>query len=119
MGLCARNETREQDLMTQGRCADRPWSRLRGLMGAAPLDEGQGLWIKPCNGIHTCWMRFALDVVYLDRELQVVALDVAMPPWRFGRIRRGAHSVLELPPGAIAATGTQVGDQIALIHLAE
>lgn len=110
----AHNATRSSALMTRGRVADRLWARVRGLMGARPLEAGQGLWITPCNGIHTFGMRSALDVVFLDRELRVVELVQAMPPGRVGRIVRGARSVLELPPGAIAATGTALGDQIEL-----
>jgi uncharacterized protein len=86
-------------------------------MGARPLGPGEGLWIVPCNGIHTFGMRFALDVVFLDREGSVVALEETMPPWRVGRIYRRAHSVLELPTGTIASSGTQIGDRIAIERL--
>ena len=114
MTLRAKNVTRDRELMTQGRCADRPWSRLRGLMGIKSLEEGQGLWIVPCNGIHSFGMRFPFDAVFLSRDLEVVALIEEMPPWRLGRIYRGAHSVIELPAGTIRATGTELGDRITL-----
>lgn len=110
----AHNATRSTVLMARGRVADRLWARVRGLMGARPLEAGQGLWITPCNGIHTFWMGFPLDVVFLNRQMEVVAVQEAMPPWRVGRIVRGASSVLELPSGAIAATGTEPGDRIEL-----
>ncbi len=119
MALIAHNATRERDLMTQGLTADRPWSRVRGLIGCAPLKEGQGLWITPCNGIHMLFMSFAIDAVYLDRERRIVALDADMAPWQLGRFIRGAHSVLELPAGTIAATGTEVGDQLILTRVSE
>ena len=108
------NMTKGCDLVTDGKAADRVWSRVRGLIGVKSLGEGQGLWITPCNGIHTFFMRIPLDVLYLNAELQVVALDEAMPPWRFGRFHRGAKSVVELPSGTIATTGTEVGDQLSL-----
>ena len=57
-------------------------------------------------------MRFPIDVVYVSRKNIVVALDEAMAPWRFGRIRRGSRYVVELPAGTIAATGTEVGDTL-------
>lgn len=119
MALIALNATRERHLITHGRVADRPWSRVRGLIATAPLKEGQGLWITPCNGIHMLFMSFAIDAVYLDRELCVVALEADMTPWRLGHFVRGAHSVLELPAGTIAATGTEVGDQVVLTRVPE
>jgi uncharacterized membrane protein (UPF0127 family) len=100
--------------MSQGRVADRPWSRLRGLIGTPSLKPGEGLWITPCNGIHMWFMSCALDIVYLDRNLAVLALDPDMAPWRTGRFVKGGRSVLELPAGTIASTGTSVGDRIAL-----
>jgi len=110
----ARNENRQCDLMNQGRIADRPWSRVRGLIGSLSLSPGQGLWITPCNGIHMMFMSFPIDVVYLGSDLRVVGLDEDMRPWRLGRFVRGAQSVIELPAGTIASSGTAIGDQIAL-----
>jgi len=112
--LQATNVSKGSDLMYQGWSADRPWSRMRGLIGHPPLTPGQGLWISPCNGIHTLFMSFPIDVVYLNGALKVVALESGMAPWKVGRFVRGARSVLELPTGAIAATLTEVGDQIDL-----
>ncbi len=73
--LIARNDTRGCVLMDQGRSADRPWSRMRGLIGSEQLVPGQSLWITPCNGIHMLFMSFPIDVVYLDKRLVVVAVD--------------------------------------------
>lgn len=106
------NMSRGQTLVTKGRVADGFLSRLRGLIGHQPLEEGEGLLIVPCNSIHTHFMGFPIDVVYVDRSLKVVAIDHAMKPWRFGRVRRGARFVIELPAGSIAARGTQQGDQL-------
>jgi len=112
--LRATNVTRGLVLVSDGRKADRPWSRVRGLIGSAPLVTGDGLWIVPCNGIHTWFMSFPIDAVYLDRDSVVVAVDEGMAPWRIGHFVKGARSVLELPAGTIGATGTQVGDRIIL-----
>lgn len=106
------NLTRNAPLVTAGRVADGFWSRLRGLMGAAGLAGGEGLLIVPCNSIHTHFMRFPIDVVYVSRDLHVVHVDRAMAPWRFGRIHRAARFVVELPAGA--AAGTEVGDTLAV-----
>jgi uncharacterized membrane protein (UPF0127 family) len=106
------NLTRSQALVSAGRVADGFWTSLRGLIGHRPLARGEGLIIVPSNSIHTHFMGFPIDVLYVDKALQVVGIDQDMAPWRFGRIHRRAHFVIELPAGTIAATGTQVGDQL-------
>lgn len=106
------NLTQGQTLVAAGRVADGYWSRLRGLIGSKPLEVGEGLLIVPCNSIHTHFMGFAIDVLYVDKAQQVVAIDHEMAPWRFGKIHRGARFVVELPAGTAAVTGTQVGDQL-------
>ncbi len=105
------NLTRSTILVSAGRVADGFWSRFVGLMGAAGLDAGEGLLLTRCNSIHTHFMRFPIDVLYVSRALEVVHVDRAMAPWRFGRIHRGSHFVVELPAGA--AKGTEVGDMLA------
>jgi len=94
------------------RCAvaDNPWTRLRGLLGRSGLDPDEGLLIRPTNSIHMFFMRFAIDAVFVDRELRV--LDVrTVAPWR-AAARRGSKAVLELPEGA--AAGLRVGEQLTL-----
>ena len=108
------NTTRGTDLMRGGRVADNAWTRLVGLLGGAGLDPGEGLLIVPCSSIHMFFMRFAIDAVYLNRDLEVVGLDTDLRPWRIGGFYRGARYVLELPVGAIAASDTQVGDRVAV-----
>ncbi len=107
-----RNLTRDALLADRCRIADSYWPRLIGLMGAKSLEAGEGLLIQPCNAIHTHFMRFPIDVLYVSREDKVVAIDESMTPWRFGRIHRGVRYVVELPAGTIAATGTEVGDMV-------
>jgi hypothetical protein len=108
----AENVTRGRTLATRVGVADRPLARLRGLIGHAPLQAGEGLLIEPCSGIHTFFMGFTIDVVFLDAEGFVVAALGAVAPWRMTRIYPSAAAVLELPPGAIAASGTVAGDRI-------
>lgn len=112
-GLQARNLTRGSDVAARVRHADRPWSRLWGLLGRASLARDEGLLLTPCTSIHTFFMRFAVDVLYLDRDHVVVKAVRALRPFRLSACLRGAHSVLELPVGAIEASGTQTGDQLA------
>jgi uncharacterized membrane protein (UPF0127 family) len=87
-------------------------ARTRGLMGAARLPPGQALLLEGDNAIHTCFMGFPIDVAFLDRHGTVVHLIHQLPPWRVSRIVWQARSVLELPTGVLARTGTGVGDRL-------
>lgn len=82
-------------------------------MGRRDLPFGAGLHIVPCNSIHTFFMRIPIDVAFLDRDHKVVKLLAAMPPWRASSIYFKAHSVLELPAGVFAGSGTREGDRLA------
>lgn len=110
------NQTRQVYLATELALADTHWTRLRGLLGASDQEfrGGRGLWITPCRGVHTLAMRFAIDVVYLDREGSVVHLEQNLPPWRFAPVRLQAASVIELPCQTVASTETAVGDKIVI-----
>src|ERR671935_1470608 len=78
--------------------ADKPLTRLRGMLGRKEPAPGEGLLLKPTAAIHTCFMRFPIDVVFLDADLRVVGVTTGLKPWR-GAVRRGARSVLELRAG--------------------
>lgn len=106
------NATRDTTLATAAWRADNPGTRLVGLLGRARLSPGEGLHILPCTSIHTWFIRFPIDVLYLDKEGRVVKALHAMSPFRFSWGARGARSVLELPGGTITATQTGVGDQL-------
>lgn len=105
-----RNVSRNRVLGRAVRKADSFWLRLRGLMFRRPLAEGEGLWIEPCNAVHTHFMRFPIDVIFLDRQHVVVHVIPAMAPWRFSPVIRQAMAVLELPAGA--SQGTAPGDRL-------
>jgi uncharacterized membrane protein (UPF0127 family) len=107
-----KNLTREQTVVTACKVADNGWTRFRGLIGHAPLEQGDGMLIVPCSSIHTHFMGFAIDVLYVDRDLKVVGIDANLKPWRFGHFYKRVRFVVELPPGTVAATDTQVGDQL-------
>jgi hypothetical protein len=83
-------------------------------MGRPPLVPGEGLVLLGENSIHTFFMRFPIDVLYLDGDRQVMRLQRAMPPWRIGPLVRGCRYIVELPPGTLERTGTEVGDSILL-----
>ena len=87
------------------RRADGFLARLKGLMFERSIGPDTGLWINRCNAIHTFFMRFPIDVIFLDRDLKVVKLCPNAPPYRLGPFCRGAASVLEFASGFIARTG--------------
>ena len=88
--------------------------RMRGLLGRSELPEGDALLIAPCASIHTLFMRFRIDVVFLSRELRVVRAISGLHPWRATRFHRGAAMAVELPEGTVARTGTREGDVLEL-----
>jgi uncharacterized membrane protein (UPF0127 family) len=94
--------------------ADTIWARLRGLMGRRGLEPGEGLLLRPAGSVHTCFMRFPIDVVFMTAELEVVAVSAAVKPWR-ARARRGARAALELPAGTAHAAGLRAGDRLTLV----
>ena len=90
-------------------------NRLRGLLGRSELPPGEGILLRPAGSIHTAFMRFPIDVVFLDRDLHVLAIEPDVPAWR-SRGRRGATAVLELAAGECARRGLAVGDRLLLGH---
>jgi uncharacterized membrane protein (UPF0127 family) len=93
--------------------ADRPHTRLRGLLGRVGLGAGEGLLIRPTSAIHTFFMRFPIDVVFVDRTGVVLEVVPELPPWRFAG-RRGAKCALELRAGEAEARGIRPGDRLRL-----
>ncbi|MBI5521370.1 MAG: DUF192 domain-containing protein [Desulfarculus sp.] len=102
------NLTRPGQVAGRARAAVSLGQRMRGLLGSRGLGPGQGLWISPCRQVHTFFMRFAIDVVFLDRGQRVVGVCRDLPPWRLSPWRWTAASALEL--GAGAARDIAVGD---------
>ena len=91
--------------------ADHALSRLRGLLGRDSLPAGEGILLRPAGSVHTAFMRFPIDVVFLDRELTITAVVPELRPWRTAG-RRGSKAVLELPAGEAARRGLGVGDRL-------
>lgn len=91
--------------------ADTSAKRRTGLLKHTGLAEGEGLWIKPCEGVHTFFMKFPIDVVFVSKSKKVLKVRPNMVRSRVALCLR-AHSVLELPSGTLKATGTAKGDQL-------
>jgi hypothetical protein len=109
--FCVTNQTRNTVLATCMEVADSAAKRNKGLLGRERLVPGEGLWIIPCESVHTFWMRFPIDLVYLDRKKRIRKLKSSVPAWRLSACLR-AHSVIELPAGSIRQTQTQIGDTL-------
>lgn len=105
------NLTRGAILATSLEVADTSPKRSKGLLGRKGLAPGGGLWISPCESVHTFFMQFPIDLVYLDRKNRVRKTRAAVPPWRLSACLT-AYSILELPAGTIRDTQTQPGDQV-------
>ena len=93
------------------RIAKDPWTRMRGLLGRRRLDDGEGILLRPASSVHTWFMQFPIDVVFLDRELLVLRVVSGLGPWRAAG-RRGAAAVLELAAGECTVRGVGVGDRL-------
>lgn len=109
--LSVMNADRQAEIGNHIEVADTAAGRNKGLLGRSGLMSGEGLWIVPCEAVHTFAMKFAIDLVYLDRRRRVLKVRSRVGPARISACLR-AHSILELPPGVIAATGTQPGDRL-------
>ena len=93
--------------------ADSMWKRMRGLLGRAGMAADEGMRFEPASSLHMLFMRFAIDVVYVDRNERVVKLVRNFRPWRFSWAR-GARTAYELPVGSIDRSGVAVGDLLEL-----
>ena len=87
-------------------------SRLRGWMGVRHHDAGAGLWLEPCNAVHTFFMRFPVDILYLARDGTILALREGVKPWRLSAPVWRARAVLELPAGHARAQGLATGRRV-------
>jgi len=110
------NQTRQNFLATDVRVANTHLQRLMGLMGSprSSLHTGSALWIQPCHGVHTMFMRYPIDVVFLDRDCRVVKLEENVRPWRVTPVVVESATVLELPAHTVFNTGTKVGDLLEI-----
>jgi uncharacterized protein len=93
--------------------ADTPFTRMRGLLGKSDLPVEEGVLLRPAGSVHTFFMRFAIDAVFLDRDLRVVGVAERLRPWRAAG-RRGAKAVLELAAGEVARRDLAEGDVLEL-----
>ena len=113
MALIARNVDTGAVVADLVAVADTRATRAVGLLNRTGFERGEGLWIVPSRGVHTCWMRFAIDMVALDGAGIVIDRVTNLKPWRVRLPRRGTAGVLELPVGTLSRSGTDIGHRIA------
>lgn len=112
--LVARNLDTGELLANRVTVASRRVERAIGLLKHDSLAPGEALLITPCRGVHTCGMRFNIDILALDATGKVVDAVHALEPWRFRLPRPGSVSVLELPEGSLSRSNTECGHRIEL-----
>ena len=110
------NKTRETFVATEATVADDYFRRLIGLFGKTKrwAKLGRGLWIIPSRGVHTIGMLFPIDVLFLNKNKEVIHIEEHMRPFRISKMSLKATSVLELPAHAIYRSGTKVGDSLEI-----
>lgn len=96
--------------------ANTVFKRLRGLMFRRRLAPAEAIWLRPCNGVHTFWMLFAIDVIFLDQQLRIVKLVENMRPFRVTSPQLAARSVVEMPAHTISRASLKVGDQLEIVR---
>ena len=107
-------EGHSEPLASRIQVANNPWSRFWGLMPRTNLEPGEGLWIVPCDSVHSCFMRFPFDAIFLSKEGEVLKVIPAMKPWRCSPLVKGARQVLELPSGFANEQGIDMNDRLFL-----
>ena len=109
------NVSENVEIANRVRFADSFLKRLRGLLLSEPLKAGEGLYLTPCNCIHMIGMAYAIDCIFVDSSLKVVALIEAIKPWHLSPEIKPARGVIELLSGTIATTKIKVGDQLEFL----
>lgn len=111
----ARNVTRNLIVADHVEVARSIWARFWGLMFRKGLGRDEALLIDPCSSVHTMFMRFPIDIVFLDAENRVVKITQDLRPWRIG-LASGSKRVLEMPSGTVAKCGLAVGDTVVFAY---
>ncbi|MDD2927398.1 MAG: DUF192 domain-containing protein [Candidatus Omnitrophica bacterium] len=108
------NQTRSSVLADHTIIADTFFKRIRGLLGRNSLNQGQALVLNPCNSVHTYFMRFPIDILFVDENNQVLQIIADLAPFRFSPLFFKSRLVIELPAGTIRSTATSQGDKLIL-----
>lgn len=109
------NITTDEVIAEEVHTAYRFWPRLKGLIGTADMPDKTALHIAPCRSIHTYFMNYSLDILYLSKQNEIVGIEENLQPGRMGKRFPGVHTVIELPAGRLQTISTVVGDTVAFV----
>jgi uncharacterized membrane protein (UPF0127 family) len=112
--VVVRDSTRDSLIGDRVTVAETSISRMVGLLRHRGLEAGEGLWIRPSSGVHTIGMKFAIDVIGIDKHYKVVKLWPNLVPYRITSVSDKVRSVVELPAGRIANANVQLGDTLSI-----
>ena len=108
------NERNQRSVATSVQLADTRRARRKGLLGRDSMRVDEAMVITPCVAVHTAFMRFAIDVVFVDRDGRAVQIVQDMQPWRMAASLKG-YAVIELAAGRVKSCGVQLGDRLSII----
>lgn len=108
------NKSKDTQVAQELALADNPLSRMIGLLGRKKLLDGEALLIKPCNAVHTFFMRFSIDVIFASKENKVIKVIKDLRPFRITPVYFNALFVIEVPSGTAERTHTQEGDILCI-----
>ena len=109
------NQTKNTVLAEDVFIADTPFKRIKGLLGRKIFSPGQAIILEPCNSVHTFFMRFPIDVVFVDTENKIIRAISSLKPSRITAVYWKSKFVVELPAGTLQNTSTVVGDSLEII----
>lgn len=101
-----------RDVAHKARLAENFWTRAVGLIGKQSFDKGEGLIFPRCNSVHTFFMRFSLDLIFVNKDGVVTSIIENIQKWRISPFISGTSKVIELPTGTIKDSGTMIGDKL-------
>jgi uncharacterized membrane protein (UPF0127 family) len=110
------NLTRDTTIASNVAIAQNPWARMKGLLGVKDLPLGEALIITHCQSIHMFFMKFSIDVIFCDRHNKVIGLCERIKPFCLSPVFFKASYAIEVPSSTIAASKTQIGDQVQIQH---
>lgn len=104
------NRTRDTTLAESVIIADTPFRRMKGLLGRKEFSRGAAIVLCPCNSVHTLFMRFPIDIAFIDKDHRVVKILSSLKPFRVSAVYLRASCAIEFPAGVLTATNTGIGD---------
>ena len=110
------NQTKNLLICSDLETADSFWKRMKGLLGRSEMKETEGLWIKSCSSIHTYFMKFPIDVAFVDKNLKVTKISQSVTPGRLLFSTIGSRHVFEFGSGRLNNNNLEVGDQLNVDH---